>query len=67
MQTILNWITGLVEKIAPLKGARTSLVAILGIVFGVTGLLTGHLSANEGVLAIGGSLGLIFSANHETK
>ena len=64
MTTIVNWITGLIHKIVPLKGGRTSVVAILGLVYGITGIMTGHLTAEAGAVAIVGSLGLIFSSNH---
>jgi hypothetical protein len=64
MTTILNWVTGLINKFTPLKGGRTSLVAILGVVYGVTGLVTAHLTVEQAATVIVGSIGLIFAANH---
>lgn len=64
MKTVINLLGGLVSKITPLKGARTNLVALVQLGYGVFGILTGNLTGEAGALIITTALGLIFAAEH---
>ena len=60
---LLSKISAAFDKL-PGKGVRTITLALAGLVYGISGLVTGHLTPEQATQVILGSLGLIFAANH---
>jgi VIT1/CCC1 family predicted Fe2+/Mn2+ transporter len=61
---LVGWVLGLLDKL-PGKGGRTAVITLAGIVYGVSGAITGHLTIEQATTAIVGSLGLAFAAVHK--
>lgn len=61
---LVGWILSLVDKI-PGKGGRTAVIVGAGIVYGISGVVTGHLTVESATVAIVGSLGLAYAALHK--
>jgi type IV secretory pathway VirB2 component (pilin) len=61
---LLDKLSKLVDKAVPGKKGRTALIAVLGIIYGIIGSITGNLDGQQATQVILGSFGLIFAANH---
>jgi len=64
MPGLLNKLAGFIAKLVPGKGGRSALIAISGLIYGISGIISGNLDGEGATKIILVSLGLIFAAKH---